>query len=105
MTMERQLPGPIPIDEFEATINEFGDYIGADWLTAQPPDASPVTEVWNRTDYLASLELYTVADSYKQMAGRTDAGWLAEYKKAIKTHDTRKIISATYELVSAAMFS
>lgn len=103
--MERQLPGPIPRDEFFQTIEAFEHYVGSDWLSAQPPDASPLAQVWNRVDYLSSLELFTVADSYRQMAPRTDAEWLAHYRSALRSHNAKDILSQTYELMSAAMFS
>jgi hypothetical protein len=103
--MERQLPGPIPPAEFVRTIKVLEDFVGSAWLAAQPPGASPLTEVWNRYDYLSSLELFTVADSYHQMAPRTEAEWLAQYKAALRSHNAKDIVSQTYELVSAAMFS
>jgi hypothetical protein len=39
------------------------------------------------------------------MAPRTDAEWLTHYKAAIRSHTIKDILSQTYELVSAAMFS
>lgn len=101
----RQPPGPIPTDEFVNTIKEFEEFIGLDWLNAQRVDASPLLQVWNRRDHLASLELFTVASSYQQMVPHTDVEWLAKYKEAIRSHDAKDIRSQTYELVSAAMFS
>lgn len=103
--MNRQFPGPPPPAKFRETLEGFDHFIGSDWLSRQPPDASPLTRVWNRTDFLSSLELFTVADSYKQMAPRTSAEWLAHYKKALRGHNAKDILSQTYELVSAAMFS
>jgi hypothetical protein len=103
--MERQLPGPIPPAEFVGTITSLEDFVGSDWLAAQPPCASPLTEVWNRCDYLSSLELFTVADSYRQMAPRTGAEWLAQYRAAFRSHNAKDIVSQSYELMSAAMFS
>jgi hypothetical protein len=102
---KRQLPGPIPLSEFIDTIKEFEEFIGLDWLSAQKADASPLLQVWHRMDHLASLELFTVADSYKQLASRTDTGWLDKYKEAIRSHNAKDIRSQTYELVSSAMFS
>jgi hypothetical protein len=103
--MERQLPGPIPPDEFVKTIKALEDYVGSDWLAAQPPGASPFTEVWNRYDYLASLELFMVADSYLQMAPLTEDEWLAQYRAALRSHNAKDVVSQTYELTTAAMFS
>lgn len=103
--VERQLPGPIPPDEFARTTKALEDFVGSAWLAAQPAGASPLTEVWNRYDYLASLELFTVADSYRQMAPRTEAEWLAQYRAALRSNNAKDIVSQTYELVSAAMFS
>jgi hypothetical protein len=92
------------LETFEGTIKVFEDFIGSGWLNAQPVEASPLTEIWNRTDHLASLELFTVADSYVQIAPRAVPRWMDEYKKAVKTHKVKDILSQTYELISAAMF-
>lgn len=103
--MKRLLPGPIPLETFEGTIKVFEDFIGPRWLNAQPIEASPLSEIWNRTDHLASLELFTIADSYAQIAPRAVSRWLDEYKKAVKSHNVKDTLSQTYELISAAMFS
>lgn len=103
--MKRQLPGTMPRDEFEAALTEFEAFIGPEWLKSQPTSASPLMEIWNRPDQLASTELFTVADSYMRLAPQTSADWLAEYRKAIRTHNSTAIVSQTYELISAAMFS
>jgi hypothetical protein len=102
---KRQIPEPINAEEFKYALKKFENYVGLDWLRTQPADASPLTQVWNRTDYIASLELFTIAESYQRLASPSNAGWLAEYRKAIRTHNTKDILSQTYELVSAAMFS
>lgn len=91
--MNRQLPDPVPPDEFQETLEGFEDFVGSDWLSRQPPDASPLTQVWNRTDFLSSLELFTVADSHVRMAPRTSPEWLTQYQKAIRRHDAKDIMS------------
>lgn len=103
--MKRQIPGNIPEEDFNKVIDFLGGFLGDKWITKSTNYNSSLKQLWNRRDFLASTELYTIATAVQKFLGDGNTEeWLSGYKKFIKSTKASEVISQTYELVCASMF-
>lgn len=99
---KRQIPGKIPDDLFVSKMAFLESFLGTEWLNSQQIDNSVFTVLWNRQDFLASIELFTISHSIEIFQAENEE-WLNEFKRTIKEGRNIDIISESYEINSAAM--
>lgn len=98
----RQIPKDLEQKEFEYKISFLESFIGTNWLYTKRDSCSIFKQLWNRRDYNASIELYTIADAIYKF--RIYKDWLSNYRKIIKSNKYKDIADQTYEIISASMF-
>ncbi len=103
--MDKAVPIGINKIDFEEKIKIFEKLLGTQWLENQIPNKSSFSTLWIRKDTLASVELYTIANAIESLNLEQNTKWLDEFVKAIKTNRDTDVISNSYEIISAAMFS
>lgn len=103
--MKRQVPGNMPEDDFNSRIDFLGNFLGEKWISKSTNYNSPLKLLWNRRDFLASTELYTIATAVQKFYGDGKREeWLAGYKRFLKSAKQSDVVSQTYEIVCASMF-
>jgi len=100
----RQIPRWVEESEFDEKLRLLEAFFGSDWLNSKRGKTSIFKKLWSRRDYLASTELYTIADALERFDLPENADWLSEYRRVVLRYENRMTISQTYELLSAGMF-
>ncbi|XDD41666.1 hypothetical protein AB3N58_10120 [Leptospira sp. WS60.C2] len=85
------------IENFHLIIEEF---FGIEWLNCGIDN--PITNLWKRKDFLASMELYYLSQAINSF--KDQPVWLNETIKSIKDKDTNNQKGALFELIGLSYF-
>jgi hypothetical protein len=76
------------------------DSFDKSWLELH--DENPIQRLWNRKDYLSTIELFSLGYAIKKL-GQIDKKWLKHKVKLIKEKDENNIKGALFELLGLSL--
>jgi hypothetical protein len=94
--MKRQNP-KLPEKKLEQALTNIKKYFQIDWLE-KVTNKNPVAKVWNRKDWLATNELFTLGSCIESLKIE-DERWLKTQVKQIKTGGINQINGAIFEIL------
>ncbi|MDQ7785837.1 MAG: hypothetical protein RDU20_23350, partial [Desulfomonilaceae bacterium] len=102
--VKRQNPTSLSEQEFQERFDFLREFVGHKWLEKRHGKSRLFKDLWERRDFLASTELFTIAEALRQFDKPDFREWTDDYKNTLKSADGNALISRTHELVSAYTF-
>lgn len=101
---KRQNPTSLSDEEFQERFDFLKEFVGQKWLEKHHGKPRLFKNLWERRDFLASTELFTIAEALREFDIPEFREWIDDYKSTLKSADGNALISRTHELVSAYSF-
>ncbi|MEQ1724006.1 MAG: hypothetical protein ABL930_12590 [Pseudobdellovibrio sp.] len=89
-------------NEKEAQLEKLANWLGQEWLESKDPH--PVRELWNRKDWLATIELLTIGNSLKKIEQKVSPKTLEDAALDMKSNDFGNRAGSLFEIIGSAIF-
>lgn len=104
-SLDRQ-HGSIPEDEFNSAISCLSEVFGEHWLAKKSAKRNLIKEIWQRRDFVSSMELFFVGSALRKIVGKFEyREWLNDFLRRAKSSDDGNAIGAIYEAVMYSMLA
>jgi len=101
---KRQNPTSFAETDFQERFDFLREFVGHRWLKKRHGKPRLFKNLWERADFLASTELFTIAEALREFDKPDFREWIDDYRNLLKSADGNALISRTHELVSAYAF-
>jgi hypothetical protein len=98
--------GSIPEQEFNDAISCISEVFGESWLVKKSAKRNLIKEIWQRRDFISSMELFFVGSALQKIVGKIEyRDWLNDFLRRAKSSDDGNAIGAIYESVMYSMLA
>lgn len=103
--MNRQIPNDLAHEKVVSNIEFIEEVIGRKWLNKSGKKYNALRELWLRTDFLSTIELYTLGTALKNIECNENIDWIDDFIKQIKSSNHDNIIGVCFEAIAYSLFS
>lgn len=103
--MKRQIPDGLPHEKVVSNIEFIEEVIGKEWLNKSGKKYNALRELWLRTDFLSTIELYTLGTALKNIECSENRDWINDFIKQIKSSNHDNIIGVCFEAIAYSLYS
>ncbi|MEZ8315933.1 hypothetical protein AB6C44_20210 [Vibrio splendidus] len=103
--MKRQIPNDLPYEKVVTNIEFIEKVIGKEWLNKSGNKYNALRELWLRTDFLSTIELYTLGTALKNIECNENRDWINDFIKQIKSSNHDNIVGVCFEAIAYSLYS
>lgn len=103
--MQRQIPSDLPYEKVVSNIEFIEETLGKAWLNKSGNKYNALRALWLRTDFLSTIELYTLGTALKNIDPYENADWLNDFIKQVKSSNHDNIVGVCFEAIAYSLFS
>ncbi|WP_031485764.1 hypothetical protein [Maridesulfovibrio frigidus] len=104
MTIRRQIPNGISEDLVVENLQIVEDIFSSKWLAKKSNGQHTIKKLWNRRDYLATIELFTLGNALKLLLNSGAEEWVKGYAERVKKTKASDQVGVSYEAIAASYF-
>jgi len=106
MKVFKRQHGDIPVLEFNRAISCIAETFGERWLEAKSAKRNLIREIWQRQDFVSSMELFFVGSALQKIVRNGEyKDWMEDFLRRAKSSDDGNAIGAIYEAVMYSMLA
>jgi len=102
--MKRQIPSDLPYQTVVSNIKFVEEVVGKAWLNKSGNKYNALRELWLRTDFLSTIELYTLGTALKNIECCENKDWINDFIKQVKSSNHDNIIGVCFEAIAYSLY-